>query len=189
MLFSIIRNGQVYSSCSNKRCAWSSCWSCDVIETLSALLALCEGNQRQPALPLDSSNKDQYCIIRFPLSPFAPYVLLRGPKTCQIWHQWDPDFADRISQKPLDRFTPVMELSMHLVVQCHSKSPICAIWACPWVKNLSNQVPLGPRLCGTRISETAGCIYTVQNSMELSKPVAVQHHRLMTLILDFQSQM
>ena len=51
------------------------------------------------------------------------------------------------------------------------------------------QVPLGARFCGTHISETTGWIYTIWNSIELSKPAAAQHHRLMTLTLDFQGQM
>ena len=44
------------------------------------------------------------------------------------------------------------------------------------------------RLCGTHISETAGWIYTERNSIELSKPVDVQHHGHLTLTLDFQGQ-
>ena len=41
----------------------------------------------------------------------------------------------------------------------------------------------------TYIYETAGRIYIIQSSMELSKHVVVQHHGLMTLTLDFQGQM
>ena len=44
------------------------------------------------------------------------------------------------------------------------------------------------RLCGTYISETAGWIYTIQSSMELSGPVVVQHHGHLTLTLYFQGQ-
>ena len=44
------------------------------------------------------------------------------------------------------------------------------------------------RLCGTHISETTGWIYTIYSSMELSRPVVVQHHGHLTLALDFQSQ-
>ena len=44
------------------------------------------------------------------------------------------------------------------------------------------------RLCGTHISETAGWIYTFQSSMELFKPVVVQHHGHLTLTLDFQGK-
>ena len=43
-------------------------------------------------------------------------------------------------------------------------------------------------LCGTHISETTGWIYTIQSSMELSRPVVVQHHGHFTLTLDFQGQ-
>ena len=82
-----------------------------------------------------------------------------------------------------------MELCRLVVVQRHSNLPMCPIWACPWAKNLSNQVPLGFRLCQTHISETTGWIYTIPSSMELSKPVIVQHHGLMTLTWEFQGQM
>ena len=43
-------------------------------------------------------------------------------------------------------------------------------------------------LCRTHISETAGWIYTIQSSMELSRPVVVQHHGHLNLTLDFQGQ-
>ena len=36
----------------------------------------------------------------------APYGFAHGPKTCQICHKLGPDFAERISLKPLDGFTP-----------------------------------------------------------------------------------
>ena len=44
------------------------------------------------------------------------------------------------------------------------------------------------RLCGTYIFETPGWIYTIRSSMELSRPVVVQHHGHLTLTLDFQGQ-
>ena len=44
------------------------------------------------------------------------------------------------------------------------------------------------RLCGTYIFETAGWIYTIRSSMELCRPVVVQHQGHLTLNLDFQSQ-
>ena len=44
------------------------------------------------------------------------------------------------------------------------------------------------RHCGTQISETAGWIYTCWSSMELSRPVVVQHYGHLTLTLDFQGQ-
>ena len=44
------------------------------------------------------------------------------------------------------------------------------------------------RFCGTHISETIGWIYTIWSSMELSRPVVVQHHGHLTLTLDFQGQ-
>ena len=44
------------------------------------------------------------------------------------------------------------------------------------------------RFCGTHISETTGWIYTIWSSMELSRPVVVQHRGHLTLTLDFQGQ-
>ena len=44
------------------------------------------------------------------------------------------------------------------------------------------------RLRGTHIFETAGWIYAIQISMELSRPVVVQHQGHLTLTLDFQGQ-
>ena len=44
------------------------------------------------------------------------------------------------------------------------------------------------RLYGTHISETPGWICTIRSSMELSRPVVVQHHGHLTLTLDFQGQ-
>ena len=52
-----------------------------------------------------------------------------------------------------------VELSRPVGVHCHGHMPICPIWACPWVKNLSNLPQIGSKLCGTHISETAGWIY------------------------------
>ena len=47
----------------------------------------------------------------------------------------------------------------------------------------------GVQTCRTHISETAGWVYSIQNSMELSKSVVVQDHGLMTLTLDLHGQM
>ena len=44
------------------------------------------------------------------------------------------------------------------------------------------------RLCRTHISESAGWIYTIQSSMELSRPVVVQRHGHLTLTLNFQGE-
>ena len=45
------------------------------------------------------------------------------------------------------------------------------------------------RLCGTHISETVAWIYNIWSSMELFRPVVVQHHGYLTLALDCQGQM
>ena len=44
------------------------------------------------------------------------------------------------------------------------------------------------RLCGTNSSKSTGWIYTIWGSMELSRPVVVQHHGHLTLTLDSQCQ-
>ena len=58
----------------------------------------------------------------------------------------------------------------------------------PMGQKLVKSGSIWARLCGTHISETAGWIYTIWSSMELSRPVVVQHHGHLTLTLDFQSQ-
>ena len=47
---------------------------------------------------------------------------------------------------------------------------------------------LGHTLCNLYFSETAGCIYAIRSSMELSKPVVVQHHGHLTLTLGVVSR-
>ena len=59
-------------------------------------------------------------------------------------------------------------------------------------------LPMGPklvksgstwaRLCGTHIFETSGWIYIIQSSIQLSRPVVVQHQGHLTFTLDFQGQ-
>ena len=44
------------------------------------------------------------------------------------------------------------------------------------------------RLCGTHIFETAGWVYTIRGSMDLSRPVVVQQQGYLTLTIDFQGQ-
>ena len=44
------------------------------------------------------------------------------------------------------------------------------------------------RLYGTHIFGTAGWIYTIRSSMELSRPLLVQHQGHLTLTLDFQDE-
>ena len=46
---------------------------------------------------------------------------------------------------------------------------------------------LGPDFA-EHIFETAGWIYAIRSSMELSRPVVVQHQGHLTLTLDFQGQ-
>ena len=76
-----------------------------------------------------------------------------------------------------------MDLSRPVVVHCHSYLPIWPIWVCPWAKNLSNQAALGPDFVEP-ISLKPLWIYTIPSSMELSKPVVVQHPGHLTLTLD-----
>ena len=46
----------------------------------------------------------------------------------------------------------------------------------PMGKKLVKSGSTWARLCGTHISETPGWICTIRSSMELSRPVVVQHH-------------
>ena len=103
------------------------------------------------------------------ICPFAPYGLAHGPKTCQNCHKLGPDFAERISLKLLNGFAPFK-----------------VSWTC--LDLLLCNVSLWASLCGTHISATTGWIYTTWSSMELSRPVVVQHHGHLTLTLDFQGQ-
>ena len=81
-----------------------------------------------------------------------------------------------------------MDLPRHVVVHRHSYLPICPIWAFPVARNLSKQAALGPDFAENRISETTGWINTIWSSVELSRPVVVQHRGHLTLTLDFQGQ-
>ena len=74
-----------------------------------------------------------------------------------------------------------VELSRPVVVHCHDHLPICRIWACPWAKNLSNLPQIESRLCGTRISETAGWIYPISSLIDLSRPVGVHCHSYLAI--------
>ena len=86
-------------------------------------------------------------------------------------------FADSSHMSlPMGKKLVNMGLSRLVVVQHHSNFVICPIWSSPWAKNSSNQVPLRSRHCGKHIS--AGWIYTVRSSIELSEPGVVQHHGL-----------
>ena len=58
----------------------------------------------------------------------------------------------------------------------------------PIGQKLSNQAALGPDFAKPIISETTGWIYTIWRSIELSRPVVVQHHTHLTLTLDFHGQ-
>ena len=81
-----------------------------------------------------------------------------------------------------------VDLSRPVVVQRHNYLPICPIWACPWAKNLSNQAELGPDFVEPiSLKPMEGCI-TIWSSMELFRPVVVQHRGHLTLTLDFQGQ-
>ena len=80
-----------------------------------------------------------------------------------------------------------MDLPRHVIVQRHSYMPICPKWACPLARNLSNLAALRPDFAEP-ISGTTGWIYTIWSSVELSRPVVVQHHGHLTLTLAFQGQ-
>ena len=111
---------------------------------------------------------------------------------------WLPDFVECISLKLLNRFSlgqSSMALSRPEVVQHCGHLPNGFIWAYPWAKIFSNLAPVGFRLWGMHISETAGQIYSKQSSMELTRLVKQRHSNLpicpiwgMILTSDFQGQ-
>ena len=124
--------------------------------------------------------------------PFAPYGLAHGPKTRQIWQKLGQDFAERISLKPLDGFTPFEVSWTCLDLQLCNVIVIClfapyGLAHGPKTCQIRQYLVLSTH-CGTHICETPGWIYTIRSSMELSRPVVVQHHGHLTLTLDFQGQ-
>ena len=62
-------------------------------------------------------------------------------------------------------------------------------WGPTWDRDISNSAIYATAIYRAyTVSETAGWIYTNQSSMELFRPVVVQHHDHLTLTLDFQGQ-
>ena len=126
------------------------------------------------------------------ICPFAPYGLAYGPKTCQICRKFGPDFAGRISLNLLDGWAPFKVswtfLDLYLstvIVICPFQVPHMGL---PMGQKLVKSGSTWTRPCGTHIFETAGWIYTIQSSMELSTPVVVQHQDHLTLTYYFQGQ-
>ena len=78
-----------------------------------------------------------------------------------------------------------VDLSGPVVVHCHSYLPNMGLLM---GRKLVKSGSIWTRLCGTHIFEIAGWISTIRSSMELSRPVVVQHQGHLTLTLDFQGQ-
>ena len=125
------------------------------------------------------------------ICPFTPYGVTHDLITCQIWHQWGPDFVEYISPKPLGIITP-----FKVLLNCVDLKLCYAIVICPFAPyGLAH----GPKTCQIRYhwgADFAEYISLKQldglhfwGSMELSKPVVVHYHGLMTLTLGFQDQM
>ena len=147
----------------------SALWDGGVVSSRSGRARGCQ-NLWHPYLwnRLTDFLRSKFCGIVLPCScallwSYA-HLLAHRPKTCQICHKLASDVVARISLKLLDGFSP-FEVS----------------WTCQIRQHLG-------QTCGTYISETTGWIYTIQSSMELSRPVVVQQHRQLTLTLDFQGQ-
>ena len=115
------------------------------------------------------------------ICPFAPYGLAHGQKTCQISDNLGPDFVERISLKPLDGLTPWTCSCATSLLFAHLPHMGFTMGE-KLVKSDSTRA----RRCVTHISESVEWIYTIQSSMELSRPVIVQHHGHLTLTLDSQ---
>ena len=124
------------------------------------------------------------------ICPFAPYGLAHGLKTCQICYKLGPDFGERISLKPLDRFSSFKVSWNCLNLWLCNVIVICpfAHMSLPMGQNLVKSGSTWARLCRTHISETGGWIYAIRSSVELTGPVVVQHHGHLTLTVDFQGQ-
>ena len=69
-----------------------------------------------------------------------------------------------------------MELCGPEGVQYHGHLPICPIQACTRGENLSHLIPVWFRHSGMHISKTAARIFSISNSMDLSRPEVVQRH-------------
>ena len=76
------------------------------------------------------------------ICPFTPYGLAHGLITCQIWHQWGPDFVECLSPKPLGVFTPFKVLSNCLDLKLCSVIVICSF--------ASFGLAHGPKTCQIR---------------------------------------
>ena len=81
-----------------------------------------------------------------------------------------------------------MDLSRPVVVLRHSYLHICPHMGLPIGQKLVKSSSTWAILYGIYISEIAGWIYTIRSSMELSRPIVVQHRGHLTLTLDFQGQ-
>ena len=114
--------------------------------------------------------------------PFAPYELAHGPKPNQM------AMGPRLCKMYIFKITGWIytiwrstEGSRPTVVQCHDHFPICPTWDCPLAKNFSNLLKVGSRLCRMHISEASGQIFRIQSSLQLWRPVVVQHHAQMPI--------
>ena len=105
------------------------------------------------------------------ICPFTSYGLAHGPKSCQIWFQRGRDLAECLWNL-LNYWTDFLYLKIFWIIytcslQIYGHLPIWPIWACPWTR--------------TCISESAGRIFSIRSSMELSGTLIVQHHGHLTI--------
>ena len=118
------------------------------------------------------------------ICPFTPYGLAHGPKACQICHKLGPDFAEHISLKPLDGFTP-----FQVSWTCLDLSLCSGIVIYPFA---SYGLAHGPKTCQIRqhLGQTLRNPYLWNRWMDLYhlKLYVVQHHGYVTLTLGFQGQ-
>ena len=121
------------------------------------------------------------------ICPFAPYGLAHGPKTCQIWLQTlrNAYLWNRWMDWPQLKFHGLVWTCSCALLYLFAHLPHMGL---PMGQKLVKSGSTWARLCGTHISETPGWICTNRSSMELSRPVVVQHHGHLTLTLDFQGQ-
>ena len=134
-------------------------------------------------IPFDIILSDSACIRLIELLPLS-FLSWRGigvlvwAGVCQIFGMHVSEAAGRI-------FSVWSSVELFLTWSC------VASWSFAHLPHMGlpmsqKLVKSGSRICGTHSFETSGWIYTIWISVELSKPVVVQHLGLMTLTLDFK---
>ena len=131
-----------------------------------------------------------YLCIVVVICPFAPYGLAHGPKLVKFATNWVQTLRivylwSRWMDLPHWKFHGLLKTcscaTSYLFAHLHHIGS-------PMGQKLVKSGTTWARLCVTHIFGTAGWICTIRSSMELSRPVVVQHQGHLTLTLDLQGQ-